>query len=118
MNKIIISTIISLTAVPTPPEPLPPNCTDVRNDSLILQWNPPSDNGGGQAISQYSIIGTPGDINISDVTNTMDTIPNLTPNTIYTFNVRASNSLGFGDDLVISCTTLGNVKLIDIIIIR
>ena len=86
---------------------------------MTLQWSPPSDNGGGdESIMGYNIIGTPDNISISDVTNTMDTIPNLTPNTIYTFNVRASNSLGFGDDLVISCTTLGNGKLIDIIIIR
>ena len=85
---------------------------------MTLQWSPPSDNGGGQAITQYSIIGTPDNISISDVTNTMDTIPNLTPNTTYNFNVSARNSLGFGDDLVISCTTLGNGKLIDIIIIR
>ena len=79
---------------------------------MTLQWSLPSDNGGGgdEAIMGYNIIGTPDN---SDVTNTMDTIPNLTPNTIYTFNVSASNSLGFGDDLVINCTTLGNGKLID-----
>ena len=86
---------------------------------MTLQWSPPSDNGGGdESIIGYNIIGTPDNINISDVTNTMYTILNLTHNTTYTFNVSARNSLGFGDDLIISCTTVGNGKLIDINIIR
>ena len=35
-------------------------------------------------------------------------ISNLTANTEYNFSVRAINSVGFGDELYIQCTTLGN----------
>ena len=40
----------------------------------------------------------------------MITIMELTPNTIYTFNVSANNSLGFGDSASVQCTTTGNGK--------
>ena len=70
-----------------------------------MQWNPPSDNGGESV--QYNITGTPDDISII-TDNTMMDISNLTPNTEYNFSVRAINSVGFGNELSIQCTTLGN----------
>ena len=82
-----------------------PTCTYITYQSLILQWNPPSDDGGESV--QYNITGTPDDISII-TDNTMMAIPNLTPNTEYNFSVRAINSVGFGDELYIQCTTLGN----------
>ena len=95
----------------TPSEPVDLNLTRIRYDSCELEWNPPSDNGGGQVISHYSVTGTPDDISsITDSDNRMYTRPDLTPNTAYTFNVRANNSLGFGDPAVIHCNTTGNSK--------
>ena len=96
-----------ITALPS--EPLNLNST-ARYDSCELEWNTPSDNGGGGL--QYSIIGTPDDINISDIINTKITIPNLTPNTEYTFNVSATNSLGLGDPVSVQCSTTGNSKIL------
>ena len=101
---------IFLTAPPS--EPLNLNSI-ARYDSCELEWNTPSDNGeGDESIMGYNIIGTPDDINISDVTNTTITIPNLKPNTIYTFNVRASNSLGLGDPVSVQCNTTGNSEIL------
>ena len=97
--------ILFILAVPSAPEVSPPTCTDIMYSSLLLQWNPPGDDGGESV--QYSIIGTPNDINIITDNTTID-IPSLTANTEYNFSVRAINSVGFGDELYIQCTTLGN----------
>ena len=98
-------------ALPTEPSDL--TVTRITYDSCELQWNPPSDNGGGgQVISHYSITGTPDDININHINNTMITIHNLTPNTEYTFNVMAGNSLGLGDPASVQCNTTGNSKIL------
>ena len=98
--------------IATPSNPVDLIVTRITYDSCELEWNPPSDNGGGgQVISHYSITGTHDDINISDITgSTMYTRPDLTPNTIYTFNVSANNSLGFGDPAIVQCNTTGNSK--------
>ena len=97
--------ILFILAVPSAPELSSHNCMNIMSSSLILQWNPPSDDGGKSI--HYNVIGTPDDISfITD--NTMMAIPNLTPNTEYKFVVRAINSVGFGDELYIQCTTLGN----------
>ena len=91
-----------------PSEPLDLNVTRITFDSCELEWNLPSDI-GDESISHYSIIGTPDDI--SDITeDTMITIMDLMPNTMYTFNVSANNSLGFGDSASVQCTTTGNGK--------
>ena len=37
----------------------------------------------------------------------MRNFSDLTPNTMYTFNVSANNSLGFGKELSIKCNTPG-----------
>ena len=104
--------------IATPSEPLNLILTRITYDSCELEWNPPSDNGGGgQVISHYSITGTPDDINISYIINTMITIPNLTPNTEYTFNVSATNSLGLGDPAIVQCSTTGNSKTLLLILI-
>ena len=80
-------------------------CTDITYQSLVLKWNPPSDD-GGESI-QYSITGAPDDISII-TDNTMMKIPKLTPNTEYNFVVKASNVVGPGNELPKTCTTLGN----------
>ena len=96
--------------IATPSEPVDLILTRITYDSCELEWTPPSDNGGGgQVISRYSITGTPDDISII-TGSTMDTRPDLTPNTIYTFNVSANNSLGFGDPAIIQCITIGNIR--------
>ena len=84
--------------------------TRITYESCELEWNPPSDNGGGgQVISHYSVIRTPDDIsNITE--DTMINITNLSPNTKYTFSVCANNSLGFGDPAIVQCNTTGNSK--------
>ena len=97
--------ILFILAVPSAPEISSPNCTNIMNSSLILQWNPPSDDGGESV--QYNITGAPDDISII-TNNTMMNISNLTPNTEYNFSARAINSVGFGEELSIQCTTLGN----------
>ena len=97
--------ILFILAVPSAPEISPPTCTNITYSSLILQWNPPSDDGGESV--HYNITGTPDDISII-TDNTMMAIPNLTPNTEYNFVVRAINSVRSGDELSIQCTTLGN----------
>ena len=98
--------------IATPSEPLNLILTHITHDSCELEWNPPSDNGGGgQVISHYSVTGTPDDIS-RVTTTTMDTISTLTPFTIYTFNVSANNSLGFGDPAIVQCNTTGNSKIL------
>ena len=37
----------------------------------------------------------------------MRSFSDLTPNTMYTFNVNGNNSLGFGEELSIKCNTPG-----------
>ena len=98
--------------IATPSKPLNLNLTRITYDSCELEWNPPSDNGGGgQVITHYSVTGTPDDISII-TNNTMYTHPDLTPNTTYTFNVSANNSLGFGDPASVQCNTTGNSKIL------
>ena len=111
-NSIKVYYIFYLFTIASPSEPLDLNLTGITYDSCELEWNPPSDNGGvGQVISHYSVAGTPDDISI--ITNsTMYTRPDLTPNTIYTFNVSANNSMGFGDPAIVQCYTTGNSKTI------
>ena len=107
----MMNVIFNLFTTAPPSKPLNLNSI-ARYDSCELAWNTPCDNGGGdESIMGYSIIGTPDDINISDITNTMITIPNLTHNTDYTFNVRARNSLGLGDPASVQCNTTGNSKI-------
>ena len=91
-----------------PTEPLDLSVTRITFDSCELDWNLPSDI-GDESISHYSIIGTPDDISII-TGSTMYTRPDLTPNTMYTFNVSANNSLGFGESASVQCTTTGNSK--------
>ena len=94
--------------IASPSKPLDLILTRITFDSCELEWNLPSDI-GDESISHYSIIGTPDDI--SDITgNTVITIMDLTPNTMYTFNVSANNSLGFGESASVQCTTTGNGK--------
>ena len=90
-----------------PSWPLLPTCTNITYQSLVLHWNPPSDDGGGgESISHYSVTGTHDSIN--NITNNTMIILNLTPNTMYTFSVRANNSVGFGMETLVMCTTTGN----------
>ena len=96
-----------IAAAPSAPEPFVRNCTDITYQSFVLLWDPPSDN-GGEYISHYSVTGTPDDIsNITDDTVLPFPFPILTPNTVYTFNISANNSVGFGEELSIECTTPG-----------
>ena len=91
-----------------PTEPLDLSVTRIAYNSCELEWTPPSDI-GDESISHYSITGTPDDIrNITE--DTMITIMDLMPKTMYTFNVSANNSLGFGDSASVQCTTTGNGK--------
>ena len=99
----------TLFCVAIPSEISSPTCTDITYQSLILQWNPPSDDGGEPV--QYNITEITDDISII-TDNTMMAI-HLTPNTEYNFSVRAINSVGFGDELSIQCTTLGNGNCIN-----
>ena len=94
--------------IASPSKPLDLILTRITYDSCELEWNLPSDI-GDQSISHYSIIGTPDDIsNITE--DTMITVMDLMPNTMYTFNVSANNSLGFGDSAIVQCNTTGNSK--------
>ena len=91
-----------------PTEPLDLNVTRITFNSCELEWNLPSDI-GDESISYYSITGTPDDI--SDITDdTMIAIMDLIPNTMYTFNVSANNSLGSGESATVQCNTTGNGK--------
>ena len=88
-----------------PSSPLLPTCTNITYQSLVLQWNPLSDD-GGESISHYSVTGTHDSIN--NITNNTMIILNLTPNTMYSFSVRANNSVGFGKETLVMCATTGN----------
>ena len=104
--------MLSLFMIATPSELLNLSVTHITYESCELEWTPPSDNGGGgKVISHYSVAGTPDDISII-TGNTMYTRQDLTPNTIYTFNVSATNSLGFGDPAIVQCNTTGNSKIL------
>ena len=74
----------------------------------MLQWDLPTDN-EGESISHYIITGSP---NLSEeITEDMSlSITDLLPNTEYKFTISANNSVGFGNNTSINCTTLGESK--------
>ncbi|WP_338796768.1 IPTL-CTERM sorting domain-containing protein [Acidovorax sp. DW039] len=61
------------------------------NGRVTLSWAAPASN-GGSPVQHYTVSGTPG--GSCQVTTTTCTIEGLTPGTVYTFTVKATNTVG------------------------
>ena len=62
--------------------------------SVVIEWEPPQDDGGGN-VSYTCTISGPGDYNVTVPNcNSPFTIDNITVNTDYTVNVMATNCAG------------------------
>ena len=83
-------------------------------ESVMLQWSPPSFNGGAE-ITHYIISVTPSRFSDDstcpegqcNTTGLSFNVTGLTPNVQYQFNISAVNSAGVGDTATISATTVG-----------
>lgn len=66
----------------------------VNSTSATVSFTAPASNGGA-SITSYTVTSTPGNITASGTTSPI-TITGLTPDTAYTFNVKAENFVGTG----------------------
>ena len=107
-SSVIIKHNISMNflAVPSPPNNL--TCIIITSNSIILQWSPPTDN-GGKPISHYNITWSPNS-GIMVIEGMFLCITGLSPNIEYTFTVNASNSVGIGNGTSTKCTILQKSK--------
>ena len=75
--------------------------------NITLHWIPPNSN--GDKIQEYDITYYTGGELVSSVAvpgdNTSATVHNLKPNTMYTIQLRARNSVGTGDSANITIST-------------
>ncbi|WP_026820241.1 Ig-like domain-containing protein [Arthrobacter castelli] len=84
---------VKLTVKGAPDVPGTPSVEEVRDQTVVLSWRPPSNN--GSPITNYTVKGTHG---VSqDCASTTCTISGLTNDTIYRFTVTATNEVGTSD---------------------
>ena len=98
-----------LFVVPSEPQSL--EVVSVNSSSATLQWKPPVTPNGN--ITQYSIQFDATVINFSS--NMMCTVEGLSPDTVYTLQVRAHTSVGAG---LPSSVTVITCKLFSVILIN
>lgn len=82
---------ISFTVQGKPDTPSTPSVVSVGSRTVVLQWQPPSDNGA--AITSYLVKATAGGFQ-QTCPSTLCTLTGLTNNTNYSFTVTAVNSVG------------------------
>lgn len=90
--------------IPSTDKPGPPaafDITDVTNESCLLTWNPPRDDGGSK-ITNYVVERKATDSDVwhklsSTVKDTNFKATKLTPNKEYIFRVAAENMYGVGE---------------------
>ena len=80
--------------------------TNITVNSISISWGAPVFN-GGSAIQNYTIVLDGVDLITANVTNF--TITGLDPNTLYSIDVYASNTVLDGDPSTIEATTLGGL---------
>ena len=96
--------VFSEYAVPSTDKPGPPaafDITEVTNESCLLTWNPPRDDGGSK-ITNYVVERRATDSDMwhklsSTVKDTKFKATKLTPNKEYIFRVAAENMYGVGE---------------------
>jgi Fibronectin type III domain len=67
-----------------------------RNQSALVSWQPPA-NDGGLSLTGYTVTASPGGAQASvPAASTTATVPNLSNGTAYTFTVKAINAKGAG----------------------
>ena len=80
--------------------------------NITLHWIPPDSN--GDEIQNYNITYYTGGELVNSVAvsgdSTSATVDNLIPNTMYTIQVRARNSVGTGDAATVNVITMGRSK--------
>jgi len=74
----------------TPETPRPPAVEEVRSETVVLSWDPPSDNGA--EITEYRVRSSRGGVTTCPTTTC--TVTGLTNNQVYTFTVTAKNEVG------------------------
>ncbi|MFD2797443.1 Ig-like domain-containing protein [Promicromonospora vindobonensis] len=79
-----------ITVLGAPETPRPPVVEEVRSETVVLSWDPPSDNGA--EISGYTVRSSRG--GTTDCPTTTCTVTGLTNNQTYTFAVQADNEVG------------------------
>ena len=82
-----------VTVLGAPETPRPPAVEEVRSETVVLSWDPPSDNGA--EITEYRVRSSRGDVTTCPTTTC--TITGLTNNQVYTFTVTAQNEVGTSD---------------------
>ena len=80
--------------------------TNITVNSISISWGAPGFN-GGSAIQNYTIVLDGVDLITANVTNF--TITGLDPNTLYTIDVIANNTLLSSDPSTVEATTLGGL---------
>ncbi|MHA7172200.1 Ig-like domain-containing protein [Arthrobacter monumenti] len=84
---------VRLTVKGAPDTPGTPIVEEVRNQTVVLSWNPPSNN--GSPIANYTVTGNNGVQ--QDCGATTCTIDGLTNDVVYQFKVTATNAVGTSD---------------------
>ena len=76
--------------------PLNPRVLDLMPFSAILQWDPPSDNGGSSLPLTYTVnlTNTSTSLSFSNIPTTSLPLPNLQHSTQYSWSVQAINEYG------------------------
>ena len=99
---------MSSTDKPGPPAAF--DITEVTNESCLLTWNPPRDDGGSK-VTNYVVERRATDSEVwhklsSTVKDTNFKATKLTPNKEYLFRVAAENMYGVGEPVPVSYTHL------------
>lgn len=108
LNSVGYSGTNSITRTPAtiPTAPLSVLATP-ENQSATVRWSPPSYNGGSAIISYTVIASPPSSSGLTFTTSGLSTIvTGLTNGTSYTFEVRATNSIGPSPNSSVSATII------------
>ena len=85
---------VRVTVLGVPETPRPPAVEEVRSETVVLSWDPPSDNGA--EITEYRVLPSQGSATTCPTTTC--TITGLTNDQTYTFTVTATNEVGTSEE--------------------